>query len=391
MNKMKEVKDFLADLNSDTYLRLVDNSPNYDGYSLFINQKKLKNFGSCSYMGLDANENIRQGGIDAIKRYGTQFSFSPIYVSTNLYQELKQLYEQIFEAPTLLSSTTTLGHLAAIPIIASRGGIFVEDRQVHNSVKMALRYSIKRKDDLQVINHNDMNRLENILENNNSCPVWYFCDGIYSMYGDLAPITELNQLKKKYSHLYLYIDDAHATGCYGKHGKGYALSTLEDLDRVVVAQSHAKSFCSGGGSFVIKDAELRQEILHTGPTNIFSGPMQPATTGASIASAKFHLSSEHQKLQTRLFDKIKLRNQLINELKLPVYGTYESPICFIKVGEAISVKKIVLKLMDIGYYVNATHYPAVPKNKAGIRITTTTLQKDEDIKNLLSNIKNLIN
>ncbi|MCP4137602.1 MAG: aminotransferase class I/II-fold pyridoxal phosphate-dependent enzyme [bacterium] len=209
-------------------------------------------------------------------------------------------------------------------------------------------------------------------------------------YGDFAPIARLNELKKIYSNLHLYIDDAHGTGCFGKHGEGYALSVLEDLERVVVAHSYGKSFCCGGGSLVIQDDELRRDILQSGPTNIFSGPMQPATTGAAIASAKFHLSSEYQKLQRKLMDKIRLRNQIAVELDLPVNGPYDSPICFIKVGDPVAVKNIVLKLMENGYYVNPSHYPAVPMNEGGIRITTTTLQEDEDIKNLLYCIKDLI-
>ncbi|MCP4137603.1 MAG: hypothetical protein GY754_41935 [bacterium] len=172
MKKIEKTKEFFTDLDLDSYTRLVDDSENYDGSSLVINQKKLKNFGSCSYLGLDGNQEIRQGAIDAVQLYGTQFSFAPIYVETSLYRELKQLFEQIYKAPTILTTRTTIGHFAAIPIIAGEEGIFVEDRQVHNSVKMALRYSLRGDDYLQTINHNDMSELEDILKNNGCCPVW---------------------------------------------------------------------------------------------------------------------------------------------------------------------------------------------------------------------------
>ena len=85
-----------------------------------INNEPIINFGSCSYLGLEFHPEIINGSIEAIQNYGTQFSSSRAYVSLGLYDELESLFEKIFEHPCIVTPSTTLGHLSALPVLAAK-------------------------------------------------------------------------------------------------------------------------------------------------------------------------------------------------------------------------------------------------------------------------------
>ena len=63
-----------------------------DGRSIHIDGRELLNFASCSYLGLELDPRLKKGAIDAILRYGTQFSSSRVYVSAPPYRELEELF-----------------------------------------------------------------------------------------------------------------------------------------------------------------------------------------------------------------------------------------------------------------------------------------------------------
>ena len=105
-----------------------------DGRVVHIDCQKKLNFGSCSYLGHEMQESLKAGAIDAINRYGTQFSSSRSYLETPLYQELEGLLNQITGGHTIVTPTTTLAHMAALPaLIDERDAVFV-DHQDHASI-----------------------------------------------------------------------------------------------------------------------------------------------------------------------------------------------------------------------------------------------------------------
>src|SRR5687768_10670418 len=93
---------------------LEDNALN--GREVTIDGQRVVNFGSCSYLGLEVDERLKQGAIDATIRYGTQYSSSRLFSACNLYEELEDLFYKIFDNnPAVLAATTTLTHLGALP------------------------------------------------------------------------------------------------------------------------------------------------------------------------------------------------------------------------------------------------------------------------------------
>ncbi|MDH5598029.1 MAG: aminotransferase class I/II-fold pyridoxal phosphate-dependent enzyme, partial [Cyclobacteriaceae bacterium] len=261
-----------------------------DGRTIQLNGEKLINFGSCSYLGLETNERIKQGAIKATLEQGTQFSSSRLFIQNKLYIEAENLLEQIFESPVLLSPTTTLGHMAAIPVLVQDEDLIILDHQVHGSVQNAVNLIKYRGVKVEIIRHNDLQELEEIIKRNNTKynKIWYMIDGVYSMYGDYSPKEEIINLLEKYENFWVYCDDAHGMSWTGKNGRGYFLGENTIHEHMIVASSLCKAFGCGGGVLVFPNQELKRRVRTCGSSFTFSGPVQPPILGAIIEAAKIH-------------------------------------------------------------------------------------------------------
>ncbi len=353
-----------------------------------LNGKKAVNFGSCSYLGLEFDDRLKQASIEAVQRYGTQFSESRAYVSVKLYAELEQLLTRLFGYPTLVVPTTTLGHIGAIPVLVQQDDAVIVDHQVHTSVQTAVQLVKARGTHVELIRHNRVDLLEERIQalSKTHFQVWYMADGIYSMYGDACPIKEINYLLDTYKQFRFYADDAHGMSCFGENGKGYILNNFKLHERAVMATSFAKAFATGGAALVFPNKELARKVRACATTLITSGPMQPACLGAAIAAANIHLSSEINTLQDDLKSKILFANLMLKKYKLPLISASEAAIFFVGVSLPKLGYNLVKRMLNRGYYVNLGIFPAVPMRNTGIRFTITRLHSFAQIESMISTL-----
>ena len=360
----------------------------YNGRTVKINGKDLINFASCSYLGLDIDTRIKEAAIDAIRRYGVQFSSSRSYVACTLYTEWEKLIGQMFNAPIILSTSVSLGHHAVIPIVVEEGDAIIMDQQVHASVQDAALKMQSKGVFVTVVRHNRLDELEEkifaLCSKYNK--IWYMVDGVYSMYGDYAPVKELIGLLNNHKQLHLYADDAHGMSIAGSNGTGVILSQVALHEKMILATSLNKAFAAGGGAFVFPTKELCQKVRNCGGAMIFSGPHQIPVIGAGIASAKIHLSPEIYQLQSVFKKKINYCHELLKKHQMPVVSNPDSPISFIGLGLTRVGYNMVRRMIDEGFFVNLGIFPAVPETCTGMRFTITNHHTLEDIEKLTSKI-----
>lgn len=357
-----------------------------NGREVTIANKRVVNFGSCSYLGLEMDNRLKQGAIDATLRYGTQYSSSRLFSACSLYEELEDLFYKIFNGnPAILAATTTLTHLGALPILVQDDDLVILDHQVHGSVQLAVQVLKARGVKVEMIKHNHMDMLEDLVKENPNKynKIWYMADGLYSMYGDYAPLKAIGYLMEKYPTFHFYVDDAHGMSWAGKHGNGYVLSQMPMHPKMVLTTSLAKGFGTGGGVTVVSDKELMRRIVTCGSSYTYSGPVQPPMLGASIASAKIHLSDEIYTLQNKLGEKIRLTRALIDQFELPLVQPSDSPIFYIGLGLPRVGYNMVKRLLNDGFYTNIGIFPGVPVKCCGLRLAITNGQTEQDIKNVL--------
>jgi 7-keto-8-aminopelargonate synthetase-like enzyme len=359
------------------------------GRSVSIDNRRCLSFGSCGYMGLHEHPDLVAGSIEAVRRFGTQFPFSRAYLSSDLYGELESLLESITGRHVVVGSSTTLCHLAALPVLVRDTDVVILDQFAHASLHMAV--ELLGSTTVVRVRHSRLDQLEDLLRTLSPAHarVWYVHDGLYSMRGDLAPFAGLRDLLARHPQLHLYVDDAHATSCLGARGRGVALDALPDDERVVVTLSLNKAFSAAGGAIAVSAPRLKQTIRACGSTMAFSGPIQPPMLGAAVASARLHLRPEFAGLQQELLDKVLFARHRAGQLGVELIADDVTPIFMLPYEAAAQARLAVRAFWDEGFYVCPVTYPAVPISHPGIRFTICRTNERDDIGAFLAVAKRL--
>lgn len=356
------------------------------GDTIHINGRPLLNFGMASYLGLNLDPRLKQGAIDAVSRYGPVYSSSTAFTALPLYSALEERLERMFGGKVVIAPTTTLAHIAALPLLVPPGSLVLIDAQAHESLRLTAQILVAMGSQLVSLPHNDMGAVAEAVGNASHEEVWYLADGVYSMFGDVTPLDELEALRARFPRFHLYLDDAHGFGWAGEHGRGYVLGHLPIRERMVVSGSLSKSMGAGGGAVVFSDERMARRVRTLGGTLTFAGPLHPAELGAGVVSADIHLSEEHRELQRRLFDQISFVKRLVVDYGLPVIEPSPTPVWFVRVGTPTDTIKMALRLQADGFYVNPTGYPAVPVGYAGLRFANSLYLGKDSYESLVAAI-----
>lgn len=366
-------------------LRVADRAP-YTGRLVRLGGADLHNFGCCSYLGLEQRVELRDGAAQALRDFGTQFPFPRAYLECPLYEQLERSLSEITGGFVLVAPSTTLAHIAALPVLVNAGDAVLIDQFTHASVHTAA--NLLGGTFIATTPHNDVTAIEAEVGRlvDRYPRVWLLLDGLYSMLGDLAPLHLIGDLLRRFPTLHVYVDDAHATSWLGPHGRGYALEALPDRSRVVVALSLNKAFAAAGGALVFPTEELRMRVRTCGGPMLFSGPIQPPMLGAAVASATLHLSAGFEELQVALLQRIDRFRRSAADHGLRFAADARTPIFFFHVGALDRMYPLVRALHDAGFYVSPSGFPAVPKGHAGIRINVSLHNTLDDVENLVSTL-----
>jgi 7-keto-8-aminopelargonate synthetase-like enzyme len=373
-------------------LGIVHNSTDdeiLDGRHITIRGKKMLYFGSCGYLGLEHDPRIKAGAIEAVNKYGTQFSSSRAYVSSSYYQQSEELLKKMFFGkPLLLLQSLTVGHMSNIPILVGNDDAVIMDSQVHDSVQTAVQLLRNRDIHIELIRHNRVDMLESRIKalKDDYRKIWYMADGVYSMQGDYAPVKDLYKLADQYEQLHLYLDDIHGMSWAGPNGTGYVMSQGDYHPRLYLTTGLTKAFGTSGGLLIYPEEASFNLIKNTSKAFIFSIQMPPMVLGATVESAKIHLSDEIYTFQDELRMKMEYFNSTAKKLGLPLINETNSPIGFIGVGKPDVGYNMVKRMMNQGYYFNLSVFPSVSYNNTGLRIPMNRLHTYEDIDNILNEI-----
>ncbi|MFZ5890335.1 MAG: aminotransferase class I/II-fold pyridoxal phosphate-dependent enzyme [Myxococcota bacterium] len=388
-DRLRVIEAAASLLQSGNLLHRIAEDDRLDGRSITLDGRRLVNFGSCSYLGLETDTRLKAAACEAVLRYGTQFSSSRTYISAPLYREFQEVVSAMVGGlPVVIAPTTSLGHLAALPVLVNERDAVLYDVNVHNSVQTLLPTLQQDGIHCEPVSHNRLDRMEERAHElaRQHERIFYLCDGVYSMQGDTVDATQLFGVLNRNPKLWAYVDDAHGVGWTGRNGAGVVLGKTGIHERMVVTLGWAKAGASAGAALVFPNAELARSVASCGSTMIFSGPMQPAQLGASIASARIFLSPEVSALQQDVETRMALFDAQATREGLSVRALGASPIRFIESGSEEGAIALASGLQAAGYFVNAAICPAVPRGRAGIRMMLTRQQTLEDVRGLVREI-----
>ena len=300
--------------------------------------RKMVEFVSCSYLGLETHTALKKAVIDAIERFGVQVSVARTRVKVDLFPQLEARLNQIMHgAHTLTFNAVTPCHIAVLPLLASgtlphftfsKKPYFIMEKTAHATLQIN-RGLLQQFGDVVRIDFQDTARIEEAFRyaaSQGLTPI-SVSDSVGSM-GGVAPVAQIVRLAHQYDG-YAYIDDAHGTSIYGDYGSGYVMACLgHRLDeRIIIAGSLSKAFGSHGGFIACHAAETINFIKTYGTTYAFGGPPSLPGIAACVAAADLHLdgtvAARQEKLQNviRYFDEVFGKTEIVNRgTTMPIRG-----------------------------------------------------------------------
>lgn len=352
-----------------------------------VEGRSVVSFASCDYLGMSQLEAAKAAARAAVDTWGVQFSTSPAYLKVDLYEELAMLLAAIGGNPHVaIAPTTSLAHQGTLPVLVDVKDLVVVDHQAHSSLGQTMHILRALGVEVTSVRHSNVDQLEALLVKNPGRRVWYVADGVYSMFGDVAPLDDLQALSQRHENLWMYFDDAHGFGWTGPYGRGPALSRFTAHPRTVVSVSLNKAFAAGGGATFFPNAQMRAACQLAGIPFVTSGPLKPSELGAGVAVAKAILGEGAATNRVRLHCNIAHTMTEAERLGLTFETSFPTPIFYVRIGATDDAIAASRKLLDQGHLTNPTCYPIVPKGASGLRAAVTALQEPEQITAMLEAI-----
>lgn len=329
--------------------------------------------GSNNYLGLTSDPRVIEAAVNATKEFGTGCSGSRFLNGTTIgHVEMeKELAEFLNKEDCVTMSTGFQTNLGVISALCGRGDVVVCDKENHASIYDAIRLSYA---DMVRFKHADMEDLEEKLKHiPQDKGILIVTDGVFSMGGDICNLPKLVEFKHKYGAR-IMIDDAHALGILGEHGRGTAeyFGLEDEVD--IIAGTFSKSLASLGG-YCAGDKKIIDYIRHNSRPFIFSASIQPSSI-AAVRKALEIIKTEPERRRHLLEITEYMRNALKKRgIKIREEGN--TPIIPIYTYDPEVTLLACKKLFEKGVYVNPVLPPATPSGECLIRTSYTATHTEE--------------
>ena len=354
----------------------------HQGRYITRENRKILNMSSNDYLGLASNENLRQS---FLQQYGDNF---PSFTSSSsrlltgnfpIYTDLEQLIAQRFQRESaLLFNSGYHANLGILPALTTTKSLILADKLVHASMIDGIRLS---QCEFFRYRHNDYEHLKSLLEKNTGKfdHTFIVTESVFSMDGDVADLNYLVQLKKQFPNTYLYVDEAHAIGVYGKNGLGIVelANVIADIDLLV--GTFGKVLASMG-AYVVCDQILKECLINRMRPLIFSTALPPFNVAwthfiferlPQFSKERTHL----EQLSAFLRQEVEHRTQIM-----------PSQTCIVPyiLGENDATLAKAKALQEQGYYCLSIRPPTVPKGTSRIRLSLTADMTMDEVKQFVA-------
>jgi len=373
-----ELQEFLDKQKAEHLYRsrMIVDGP--QGIELQIDGRRYINFCSNDYLGHANHPRVVEAFRRGVAQYGVGSGASHLITGhSRAHHELEEALAAFVGRPrALLFSTGYMANLGVISSLLGRGDQIFEDRLNHASLLDGALLSQAR---LQRYRHGDTTDLYNKVAASKARSALIASDGVFSMDGDLAPLTRLADVARQ-QRAWLMVDDAHGLGVMGARGRGLVEQAgMAPADVQILVGTLGKAIGTFG-AFVAGDDDLIETLIQKARSYIYTTALPPAVAVATLASLQL-VDSEAWRRE-RLHENIRLFRQLAVQAGLPLAQS-DSAIQPVMLGEVTRSLQVSEALHQRGLLVSAIRPPTVPKGSARLRITLCAEHSHAQIRQLV--------
>ncbi|MCW1924347.1 8-amino-7-oxononanoate synthase [Luteolibacter arcticus] len=366
----------LADLSEAGLLRTLKPLDSPTGPRVMRDGRELWNFASNDYLGLATDPELAEAFIEGVRKYGAGSAASRLVCGTlpphHLLEEALAAAKGTQAALVFSSGFATA--VGSLPALAGKDDVLVLDKLCHASLIDGARLSGAT---IRVFPHNDTTKLARLLENirakQPAARVIVITESVFSMDGDLCPLTELIELKDRHGAL-LFLDEAHAFGVLGPRGMGLA-AELGVKDRVDFQMGTFSKAAGLAGGYLATTTAWRDLLVNRARSFVYSTAPPPALAHAAMTSLERITSSDGDHRRKQLRENIAVLS-----------AGHPSPVIPVLLGGNEAALEAAARLETRGFLVPAIRYPTVPRGTARLRISVSAAHPPDAVAALASEI-----
>lgn len=351
-------------------LRLVTSA---QGPRVVLDGREVLLLCSNNYLGLAAHPRVREAAAMAAEEWGAGAGASRLV--SGAMEPHRRLEQRLSELKgtedAVLAGSGYLANLAVVPALAGRGEVVFSDELNHASIIDGCRLA---RAETRVYRHADPEHLAWLMAGAPGRPGLIVTDGVFSMDGDMAPLTELVQLAQRHGAR-LVVDEAHGTGCVGPGGRGAVAAAGVEGEVTAIVGTLGKALGSYG-AYVAAGSELVRYLINVARPVIFSTALPPPAIAAADAALEL-LESEPDRV-TRLQRNARVLGAALAAEGLAP-GASRTQILPLVLGSAEAAVSACELALEDGVFAQAIRPPTVPEGTSRLRLAVMADHEPADL------------
>src|ERR671912_277083 len=339
-----------------------------------VDGRSVVNLSSNNYLGLTTHPRLRERALDALTAFGVGTgSVRTIAGTMEIHMELERRLAAFkkTEAAVVFQSGFT-ANAGTVSSILGREDAIISDELNHASIIDGARLS---RATIKVFPHKDVDAARKIMkELPASQRKLVITDGVFSMDGDLGPLADLCAVAEEFGAI-MMVDDAHASGVFGKNGRG-TIDHFAVHGRVDVQVGTLSKAIGALGGYVAGTRDLIEFLYHRARPFLFSTSHPPAVTAACIAA--LDVLMEEPEIIDRLWENTRFFKAGLERLGFNT-GLSESPITPVIAGDGAKAMRLSDRLFEEGVFAQGIAFPTVARDRARVRTIVTATHTREDL------------
>jgi glycine C-acetyltransferase len=339
-----------------------------------VDGRSVVNLSSNNYLGLTTHPRLRERALEAVQQFGVgSGSVRSIAGTMAIHMELERRLAEFkhTEAVVVFQSGFT-ANAGTVSSILTREDVVISDALNHASIIDGCRLS---RAAIKVFPHKDVDAARILLQELPAAQrKLLITDGVFSMDGDLGPLPALCDLAEEFGCI-MMVDDAHASGVFGRNGRG-TVDHFGVHGRVDVQVGTLSKAMGGLGGYVAGSRDLIDFLYHRARPFLFSTSHPPAVAAACIAAIDVLL--EEPELIDRLWENTRFFKAGLEAHGFDT-GISESPITPVIVGDGTLAMQLSDRLFQEGVFAQGIAFPTVARDKARVRTIVTATHTRDDL------------